>query len=509
MVHRHDRVPRMNYRPRIVMHMFAGSALLASVPGALPGPLFWAAFIAQFVFWPHVAWGIARRSRDPKQAEVRNMNLDCVAFGVWTAVSHFHLGLALLYLGSNAMTHLTLFGPRMVVRVLWLTAIGWVIGGAMTGFQMQLSGGLASQAFAYIGLCFVMSVVGISAHRQNRQLLKIKQSVEQQKGLFEALLHTSATIRQSADIDALLRTTLARYAELLPDMGFGIVLHDIGRPGAVRHVHLPGMTAEDADAVMRRIQSASVGDAAAEAEPGHDRFRLFSMKAHLTQLEGVLIVRTASAPRPERLSALMLLCDQIASALESSLLTLKLQRQAHNDALTGAYNRAYYMVAFEAATQAWQGPAKVHFTVVNIDVNGLKGVNDNHGHEAGDAVIISAAELLRRVIRESDLLFRLGGDEFVILCSDCDHAEAQLVTNRIRTEQAHAAVKLPGSTDSSTPHPLRMSIGCASTDEFEVARLAQVADERMYADKQAFYQARGLVGVEAPAVEQVARQLAA
>ena len=506
---RHDRVPRMNYRPRIVMHVFAGSALLAGVPDTMLGPLFWAGFIAQFVLWPHVAWQIARRSRDPKQAEVRNMNFDCVAFGAWTAVSHFHLGLALLYLGSNAMTHLTLFGPRMVIRVMWLTAVGWVIGGTMTGFQIHLSGGLASQAFAYIGLCFVMSVVGIGAHRQNRQLSKIKQSVEQQKGLFEALLHTSATIRQSTDIDALLRTTLARYAELMPDMGFGIVLHDIGRPGVVRHVHFPGMTADDAEAVMRRIQSASGGDAAACADPGHDRFLLFSMNAHLTQLEGVLVVRTATAPRPERVSALMLLCDQIASALESSLLTLKLQRQAHNDALTGAFNRAYYMMAFEAASQAWQGPAKVHFTVVNIDVNGLKAVNDTHGHEAGDAVIIGVAELLRRVIRESDLLFRLGGDEFVILCSDCDHAEAQLVINRIRAEEANAMVNLPGVTGSSALHPLRMSIGCASTDEFEVARLAQIADERMYADKQAFYKASRPTGVAPPAMGPAARQLAA
>lgn len=76
--------------------------------------------------------------------------------------------------------------------------------------------------------------------------------------------------------------------------------------------------------------------------------------------------------------------------------------------------------------------SSLEFSVVLVDVVGLKQVNDRLGHQAGDALIINAAHCLRRICRESDVLGRYGGDEFLVLCRGSNGAEIHRLAQRIR-----------------------------------------------------------------------------
>ncbi|WP_158257294.1 GGDEF domain-containing protein [Kineococcus xinjiangensis] len=120
------------------------------------------------------------------------------------------------------------------------------------------------------------------------------------------------------------------------------------------------------------------------------------------------------------------------------------------DALTGVCNRRG-LVALLPRFLRRVGVGTV--TVVAVDIDDMKGVNDTHGHAAGDAAVVGAADVLRRSLRPTDLIARTGGDEFVALVEAPDGGP---VAERIRAElAAHADT-------ASHPFRLRMSVGIAT-----------------------------------------------
>jgi len=112
----------------------------------------------------------------------------------------------------------------------------------------------------------------------------------------------------------------------------------------------------------------------------------------------------------------------------------KLQYVSSHDSLTGLYNRSF----FEAARERITAGRKYPISVVVADLDGLKSVNDTHGHEAGDLLIKSAANILSSVFRSEDVVARIGGDEFAILLSESDERVTSALLERIReAEQQH------------------------------------------------------------------------
>lgn len=120
---------------------------------------------------------------------------------------------------------------------------------------------------------------------------------------------------------------------------------------------------------------------------------------------------------------------------------LELKRKAYRDSLTGVYNRFY----FEEAGQREVERAKrygVPFSVVIVDVDNLKLINDRFGHFVGDEVIKETAGLLERSCRRSDIVARWGGDEFVLLLSQTDERGARETINRLK-ELAQRSLLFP------------------------------------------------------------------
>ena len=122
------------------------------------------------------------------------------------------------------------------------------------------------------------------------------------------------------------------------------------------------------------------------------------------------------------------------------------------------------------------------YSIIVMDLNGLKQINDSYGHEAGDRAIILLANVIARLIRTTDAAARLGGDEFVLLLSETDADQARQVTNRIRAAVERCTIEV----DSHMVR-LSVSIGAATfpRDAQDPREIIAAADQAMYRQKQA------------------------
>lgn len=153
--------------------------------------------------------------------------------------------------------------------------------------------------------------------------------------------------------------------------------------------------------------------------------------------------------------------------------------QSLTDELTGLYNRrGFWLLSDQEYRLACR--RKLHCALLLLDLDGLKQLNDSHGHEAGDQALIATAEALRVSTRNSDIIGRIGGDEFLVFAVDCEDVAAlhERLLSAIRESSEHAALR--GS--------LSASIGVVDFVADAVVPFDQLiaeADARMYESKRA------------------------
>lgn len=167
---------------------------------------------------------------------------------------------------------------------------------------------------------------------------------------------------------------------------------------------------------------------------------------------------------------------QIQDIGERRALHANLLAQANHDSLTGLVNRACFedRLAAACAEASTVGPV----TVVFIDLNEFKSINDTFGHAVGDLVLQQAAHRMRDALRPGDLAARFGGDELAALLLGADAATAAQVAERLR-----AAIAQPMDAGGH-PVVLTASVGHVSTAEpMDSLALLSQADQAMYADK--------------------------
>ena len=132
-----------------------------------------------------------------------------------------------------------------------------------------------------------------------------------------------------------------------------------------------------------------------------------------------------------------------AQLAEIEALQAKLRDQALRDPLTGVFNRRFLAETLARETARARRDSRA-YAVVILDLDHFKRVNDTHGHEAGDRVLVAAAELLRSHTREGDLVCRYGGEEFVVLMPGASAVSAARRAELWRATLEDAAVPLQG-----------------------------------------------------------------
>jgi diguanylate cyclase (GGDEF)-like protein len=164
--------------------------------------------------------------------------------------------------------------------------------------------------------------------------------------------------------------------------------------------------------------------------------------------------------------------DLVRSADEMAELAMK-------DALTGIYNRRHFMARLDTEWKRYQRYGRP-FSLLMLDIDHFKSVNDRHGHDMGDQVIISVARLCERQTRDSDVTARIGGEEFAVLLPETNIEEARATAERLR--QAVAGRPLAGDGERIS---VTVSIGVAFADSKagDVTELMKRADEALYVAK--------------------------
>ncbi|MBU1428598.1 PAS domain S-box protein [bacterium] len=192
---------------------------------------------------------------------------------------------------------------------------------------------------------------------------------------------------------------------------------------------------------------------------------------------GAMVVQSYTNPElysEKDIGLLEFVSSQVATAIERKRIEEKIRYLSFHDALTGLYNRAY----FEEELERYNSPRYYPLSIMMVDINGLKVINDTFGHHEGDKLLQHFASLLNSISRKGDVVARLGGDEFAILLPS---------TTAEQVHDFHERIKKTCEEDSIKPIYLRPSIALGHVTqkgEYQnTETLLKEVDKRMYQDK--------------------------
>lgn len=312
------------------------------------------------------------------------------------------------------------------------------------------------------------------------------------------------TLTAGLDMDQILVSLFEQCSQVLPIDVFYVALFD-AETGAIdfpffyreglfetlgpRNIHqAAGVTGE----VIRRRQTIHIPDAAVpEAEREYHLIHLGGQPARsyvgvplilLDQVVGVISMQSLQpyAYTSEQVNLLQTIATQAAIAVQNARLYDQMKQLAITDSVTLLYTRRHFTTLGRSEVERALRYNRV-LSVMMVDIDHFKQVNDTYGHNSGDIVLQVVAMVTRQALRATDLIGRWGGEEFVLVLPEADQSGALLIAERIRRMVADAKIPLPEATIQVT-----ISIGvstlskaCSSLDA-----LVDCADRAMYLAKQ-------------------------
>ena len=198
-------------------------------------------------------------------------------------------------------------------------------------------------------------------------------------------------------------------------------------------IFIPDFKAEDAEVKENQVIRV----------PGYDICTFLGVPLILRgETIGVLSAQanSSNAFDPNQIRLVETIAQQTSIAIDNAKLFEKTQKMAITDSLTGLYNRRhFYLILNNEIERAkrYQSP----LSLIMMDIDHFKLVNDKFGHLTGDEVLQSLSETSKEILRQIDNMFRFGGEEFMIILPETDQAEALNVAERMRSTIAETTIK--------------------------------------------------------------------
>lgn len=329
------------------------------------------------------------------------------------------------------------------------------------------------------------------ASRLKGRLATLRADIERRDAIIEAVREANATL----DPLKVASWLVNQANEWMPAPCWAVVAHDVsGQAAVIADAGLsPSMGPalwSAANWVLRHSAEFSAADLLKDSRAGHGAtgtviaFPLTCRHRTVGVLVGLDPEPSASAPSlgPSVVLTLRTLLEPAAIALDNALTLQKAEALSVTDDLTRLYNSRFLNLVLrrEAKRASRSGrPLSVLF----IDMDGFKSVNDKHGHLAGSKALVEAAALIRGSARETDVVARFGGDEFSVILPDTGREGAVSVAERVR-DRIRAFEFL--ASDGLTVR-LTASIGIATLPDVagSAEELLRAADTAMYRVKDA------------------------
>lgn len=436
-----------------------------------------------------------RASRPPKwQVSLIPASLAAYLLLVWFLPSHLHavwLGFAVV-LAARARE----VRGGVIMAVITGVALGfglWRLSGpAILQNPMLLSGyswaGAATLALGYY--------VG-SLTRQARRMASINADLRQAQQQLSALHQIALSLSTTLDSQRLIEMILEQLGKLW-GYDYGAILLVDEKTGelmvAAAHGYgtSPGKRLKPGEGICGSVVRA--GRAICVGDVTHDPRYVGGVQGARSELaiplvwEGTILgVLNVESKEPYAyteadVSLLTTVAEQAASYLANARLHQHTRHLAITDPHTGLFNYRHYMDQVASLVNQAQLTGS-NFSLLMLDMDHFKQVNDTYGHPTGDVVLEQTARLIRLCCRQMDMVFRYGGEEFAVILPETDKQATTQVAERIRERVAsHTFVTKQGH---SVDFPLSFSIGVASypEDGFTQVDLLLSADRALYAAK--------------------------
>jgi diguanylate cyclase (GGDEF)-like protein len=194
--------------------------------------------------------------------------------------------------------------------------------------------------------------------------------------------------------------------------------------------------------------------------------------------QGVLLLHGGNAAGALSAGEERLIFEFIGRSLSHAVAYENARIEARIDGLTGLYNYRWMIESLAREIRRAQRFGQA-LSIVMVDLDGFKPINDAHGHQAGDAVLRHVAGRIRSVLRHVDSAARIGGDEFLVLLPGTDAEGAANVSEKIRVAVCEHSPMI-----AQDPVPVGVSLGHAAWQAgWDAYRLLEAADQSMYASK--------------------------